>query len=76
MPEIGIGGKLLAGGVLGIGLIFYIIWSLKRGEQDRQKLGGNEAWTKGKAEADDAQRKADDAAKAAKDEAGTNPTDW
>lgn len=61
---------IAAGGVLGIGLVWYIWGKLQRGEQDRMTAAGLKAAADGEKDADLASTEAEEKANAAKKAAG------
>lgn len=61
---------IAAGGVLGLGLIWYILGKLQRAEQDRLELTGRKAADEGEREADVVSVEIEEKANAAKKAAG------
>ena len=69
-------GNLLAGGVVGIGLLLMIWSKLKQAEMDRARADSLASWIGGKQDATAAENAAALAATFAAQHAGINPLDW
>jgi hypothetical protein len=69
-------GNLLAGGVLGIGLLLMIRTKLRQAEVDRARADSLASWIGGKQDATAAENSAAAAEKSAAAHAGVNPLDW
>lgn len=76
MPGINLTGSLIAGILLGGGLLWYIISRLGAAETQRARADSEASYIGGKLAADQTTQAAETASDDAKTNVGSNPLDW
>ena len=76
MPGIGTLGTIIAGALLGGGMLFWVIRRLNQAEQDRLKRAGTEAYIKADLQASKQEADVEASSEKAQHAKVVDPTDW